>query len=241
MESSRRTLLTGVALAGVAAMTPASTVAEGGPSRKPREVRTFGVITNSRPVGVLIDAEADSAVKHVASSFAADLERVSGQAASRPTSSSEASGPMVIIGVLGGSAIIDRMIADGRLDVADLKGEWEAYRHFVVDRPMPGVPRALVIVGSDRRGAVFGTYDLSEKIGVSPWHWFADVPVARRRSVFLPIDGDRNQPKVRYRGFFINDEAPALSKWAFEKFGGANTKMYAHVFESSRKSSYPAP
>jgi hypothetical protein len=223
--------LTTAALAGVAglALVPAATAAA---PRQPRyQGRPFGIIANGQPVGVLIDAEADSAVRHVADSFAADLERVSGKAAARPTAGQAANGPLVIIGVLGASPMIDQLVADGRLDVSDLQGEWEAYRQVVVDRPMPGVPRALVIVGSDRRGAVFGTYDVSERIGVSPWHWFADVPVARRRSVFLPAEPRRGQPKVRYRGFFINDEAPAFSNWAIEKFGGANAKMYAHVFE----------
>jgi hypothetical protein len=93
------------------------------------------------------------------------------------------------------------------------------------------VPRALVIAGSDRRGAVFGIYDLSGKIGVSPWHWFADVPVARQADVYLTSGSHRDQPKVRYRGFFINDEAPALTTWAAKQFGGANSKMYTHVFE----------
>ncbi|SEN69199.1 Glycosyl hydrolase family 115 [Sphingomonas gellani] len=192
---------------------------------------SFGLIVNGKPAGVLVDAGAGSAVRHVATSFAADLQRVSGTAPARPVGPDAAQGPMVIIGVLGQSPIIDRLAAQGRLDVADLAGEWEAYRQTVVDRPFPGVPRALVITGSDRRGAVFGTYDVSERIGVSPWHWFADVPVARRTSVFLPADPRRDQPRVRYRGFFINDEAPAFSNWAIEKFGGANHRMYAHVFE----------
>lgn len=231
MRLDRRTLMSTAALAGIGTWMPNPATADAAPKRRRPARGSFGLIANGRPAGVLIDAGADSAVKHVASSFAADLERVSGQAAPRPASPEEASGPLVIIGVLGGSAIIDRLVADGRLDASDLKGEWEASRQVVVDRPMPGVPRALVIVGSDRRGAVFGTYDVSERIGVSPWHWFADVPVARRRSVFLSAEPRRDQPKVRYRGFFINDEAPALSNWAIEKFGGANSKMYAHVFE----------
>jgi hypothetical protein len=231
MKPSRRTLLTTAALAGVAglALVPAAT--EAAPRQSRHQRRAFGIIANGQPAGVLIDAGADSAVRHVADSFAADLARVSGTTATRPTDSQTANGPLVIIGVLGASPIIDQLVAAGRLDVSDLHGEWEAYRQIVVDRPMPGVPRALVIVGSDRRGAVFGTYDVSERIGVSPWHWFADVPVARRRSVFLPAEPRRDQPKVRYRGFFINDEAPAFSNWAIEKFGGANAKMYAHVFE----------
>ncbi|MBE7220318.1 MAG: glycosyl hydrolase 115 family protein, partial [Caulobacteraceae bacterium] len=90
---------------------------------------------------------------------------------------------------------------------------------------------ALVIVGSDRRGAIFGTYDLSERMGVSPWLWFADVPVARRSDAWVPAGSRRDQPKVRYRGFFINDEDPCFGGWGKAKFGGINSALYAHVFE----------
>jgi hypothetical protein len=200
-------------------------------AQTPRTAKSFGIVMNGRPAGVLIDADADNAVHHVADRFAEDLARVSGQPAGRPADVGEARGPLVIIGVLGHSAIIDQLIADRRLSVSDLEGEWEAYRQIVVEKPFVGVPHALVVIGSDRRGAVFGTYDLSEKMGVSPWHWFADVPVVRRRSVFLTFDGRRDQPKVRYRGFFINDEDPCFSGWAKKKFGGINAAMYAHVFE----------
>jgi hypothetical protein len=93
------------------------------------------------------------------------------------------------------------------------------------------VPRALVIVGSDRRGAVFGAYDISQKIGVSPWYWWADVPVAKRENVFITAGARSDRPNVKYRGFFINDEEPAFGPWARETFGGINAKLYAKVFE----------
>ncbi|HWU96121.1 MAG TPA: glycosyl hydrolase 115 family protein, partial [Sphingomonas sp.] len=142
-----------------------------------------------------------------------------------------AKGPVVVIGVLGQSPAVDALVRAGKIQAEDIAGEWEAFRQIVVDDPAPGIARALVIVGSDRRGAVYGAYDLSEKIGVSPWHWFADVPVAKRANVFLTAGSRRDQPRVRYRGFFINDEAPAFSTWAQKKFGGANAKAYAHIFE----------
>ncbi|WP_409792150.1 glycosyl hydrolase 115 family protein [Sphingomonas pseudosanguinis] len=200
-------------------------------AKAPRASKPFSLVSNGLPAQIMVDAEADTAVRHVADRFAEDLARVSGQSAGRPSDTMTARGPLVIIGAIGQSKIIDRLIADRRIMVTDLEGEWEAYRQIVVERPFPGVPRALIVVGSDRRGAVFGTYDLSERMGVSPWHWFADVPVMRRRSVFLTFDGQRDQPKVRYRGFFINDEDPCFSGWAKKKFGGINAKMYAHVFE----------
>src|SRR5262249_47922886 len=152
--------------------------------------------------------------------FAADLQRVSGRAAAQVSDSAAARGPLVIAGVVGQSAAIDALARAGKIHVADLPGQWEAYRQIVVDRPFPDVPRALVIAGAGRRGVVFGLYDISAKIGVSPWVWFADVPVAHRSGVYLTAGARRDQPAVRYRGFFINDEAPAFSTWATQHFGG---------------------
>ncbi|WP_309092504.1 glycosyl hydrolase 115 family protein [Phenylobacterium sp.] len=192
---------------------------------------SFPLIRGGAPAAVLTDANADRAVRHVANSFAADLQRVGGRPTSQINDPDQARGPLVIIGVRGQSPVIDGLIARGKIEASDLAGQWEAFRQVVVDRPFPNVPRALVIVGSDRRGAVFGAYDLSEKMGVSPWHWFADAPIQRKANLFVTAGARRDQPKVKYRGFFINDEAPALTTWAEKRFGGANSKMYAHVFE----------
>ncbi len=198
---------------------------------KPSE-GSFALISKGRPATLLVEAaDADSAVIHAQTSFAEDLLRVSGSAARQVTAVSDGTGDMIIAGVVGESPVIDGLVRAGKIDVADLAGQWEAYRQIVVDQPFPDVPRALVIAGSDRRGVVFGIYDISEKIGVSPWYWFADVPVQQRADVYLAVGSRRDQPKVRYRGFFINDEAPAFSPWIQKKFGGPNAKMYSHVFE----------
>jgi hypothetical protein len=192
---------------------------------------SLALIRNHQPVGILIDAAADPAVRHVAESFAADLQRVSGQVPNRIAEPSQAHGDLVIIGVLGHSPVLDGLATTGKIKAGDIAGEWEAYRQIVVDHPFASVARALVIVGSDRRGAVYGVYDLSEKIGVSPWYWFADVPVRRQANVFITAGSRRDQPKVKYRGFFINDEDPSFSSWAKEHFGGINARVYEHVFE----------
>ncbi|KRG43246.1 hypothetical protein ARC20_00615 [Stenotrophomonas panacihumi] len=189
----------------------------------------FALIEAGRPAPVVVEPQADPALRYAADDFAADLQRVSGQAAERRTA--PGTGMPVIAGVLGHSHLIDTLASQGKLDVSGLAGTWEGYRQSVVERPFPGVPRALVVVGADRRGAVYGLYDLSAKIGVSPWYWFADVPVARRRAVYLTAGTHADQPEVKYRGFFINDEAPALSSWAGKHFGGLNADMYARVFE----------
>jgi hypothetical protein len=193
--------------------------------------KSFALIRNGQPASIYIDAQADSAVRHVASSFAADLTRVGGKESAALADIAQATETVVLIGVLGQSPVIDQLVAAGKLDARDIAGQWEAFRQIVVDRPFPKVARALVIVGSDRRGAVYGAYDLSEKIGVSPWYWFADVPVRHQANVFVTAGSRRDQPRVRYRGFFINDEDPSFNTWARRKFGGINSKMYTHVFE----------
>ena len=92
--------------------------------------------------------------------------------------------------------------------------------------------QALVIVGSDRRGAAYGVFSLSKEIGVSPWYWWADVPAKKSDELFISkARYVSNAPSVKYRGIFINDEAPALRNWAEEKFGGFNHKFYEKVFE----------
>ncbi|WP_037488272.1 glycosyl hydrolase 115 family protein [Sphingomonas phyllosphaerae] len=228
---SRRAMLGAAAFSAMLATAPARLAAEDRPETLDHRT-AFPLIQNGRVATVIVDRGADSAVQRVAASLAGDLARVAGTRAQPVRQQIDgARGPVVIIGVLGQSETIDALIAAGKISVEDLRGEWEAFRQIVVERPWPNVPRALVIVGADRRGAVFGSYDVSERIGVSPWHWFADVPVARRTEVLFPAGSHRDQPKVRYRGFFINDEDPCLKGWATKKFGGVNSAMYAHVFE----------
>jgi hypothetical protein len=192
---------------------------------------SFALIRAGRPATILVEPDADLAVRRVADSFAADLERVAGRAPARIADAGQASGELIVIGVLGNSPVIDALARAGKLAASDIAGQWEAYRQVVVESPFPQASRALVIVGADRRGAVFGTYDLSEKIGVSPWYWFADVPVHRQTNVFVTAGSRRDQPQVRYRGFFINDEEPAFGGWARKRFGGINAAAYEHVFE----------
>lgn len=137
-----------------------------------------------------------------------------------------------IIGTLGKSYLIDKLVQDKKLDVNGVAGKWETFLIQVIEKPLPNIDRALIITGSDKRGTIFGMFDLSEKIGVSPWYWWADVPVKKKSNIFVkPGRYTFGEPKVKYRGIFINDEAPALSGWVFEKFGGFNSKFYEHVFE----------
>jgi hypothetical protein len=94
------------------------------------------------------------------------------------------------------------------------------------------VKKGLVIAGSDKRGSIYGCYDLSEQIGVSPWYWWADVPAKKKEALYVKNQKIVNgPPKVKYRGIFLNDEEPALGRWAVEKYGGFTHEFYEKVFE----------
>jgi hypothetical protein len=138
----------------------------------------------------------------------------------------------VIIGTLGKSKLIDKLVSSGELDVKELQGKWESFVIATIQNPKPGVQKCLVIAGSDKRGTIYGIYEISRQLGVSPWYWWADVPVRKRQSAYV-LQGRyvSGEPKVKYRGIFINDEEPAFGGWAREKFGAINSKMYAHMFE----------
>jgi hypothetical protein len=121
---------------------------------------------------------------------------------------------VIIAGTIGKSDVIDSIIASKKLNVAAIKGRWESFISEVVTSPLPGVDKALVIAGSDLRGTIFGLYDISEQIGVSPWYWFADVPVRRSDGIWaLQTKKVQGSPSVKYRGIFINDEQPGLTNW----------------------------
>uniref|UniRef100_S0DDJ6 Glycoside hydrolase family 115 protein n=1 Tax=termite gut metagenome TaxID=433724 RepID=S0DDJ6_9ZZZZ len=138
----------------------------------------------------------------------------------------------VIVGTAGRSALVDRLIREKKIAAGDIVGRNEKYVITTVEDPTPEIDRALVIAGSDMRGTIYGVYELSSQTGVSPWYWWADVPVVPQENLYVKsgvhTDGE---PAVKYRGIFLNDEAPALSGWVYATFGGFNHKFYEKVFE----------
>ena len=140
---------------------------------------------------------------------------------------------IIAIGTITNSAFIKELTAKKKIDCNSINGKWESYKVQAIDGSfMMPVQNILVVAGSDRRGTAYGVFELSRQIGVSPWYWWADVPVKKNPSIYIKkgiVLSDA--PKVKYRGIFINDEAPALSNWSKEKFGGFNYKFYEKVFE----------
>ncbi|MFD4598979.1 glycosyl hydrolase 115 family protein [Streptomyces sp. NPDC058464] len=185
---------------------------------------------------VVVSADDHPGVVRVAGDLRDDIERVTGV---RPAAT--IARRAVLVGTIGRSPLIDGLVASGKLDVTGIRGRWETSLQTVVDHPLPGVDQAFVIAGSDPRGTIFGAYDVSYGIGVSPWHWWDDVPPVHRDEVWvLPGRHTQGTPAVKYRGFFVNDENPALGTWAPAHFGpgkapgypgGFNADFYAKVFE----------
>ncbi|KAA8817030.1 glycosyl hydrolase 115 family protein [Bifidobacterium vespertilionis] len=140
----------------------------------------------------------------------------------------------LIYGTIGQGDLIDELAAQSVLDPAIIAGGRERHLTRIVDRPLPGVDRAIVIAGSDKRGTIYGLLRLSELLGVSPLRNWSGIEPARRASVALAaesVEGVSREPSVKYRGFFINDEWPAFGNWSRIHFGGANAECYARVFE----------
>jgi hypothetical protein len=171
-------------------------------------------------------------VKRAVGSLGNDLRSVTGTTPGMLTGKVNLDKHMVIIGTLGKNELIDQLVKQNKLDVSQVKGKWETSLVQVVSKPFPGVESALIIAGSDKRGTIFGIYDVSAQIGVSPWYWWADVPVKQQKNLYvIPGMHTNGEPAVKYRGIFINDEAPAFSGWTKEKFGGVNHQLYEKVFE----------
>ena len=193
------------------------------------EIPGFVLADDGHSVTLVVSDSDWPGVRRAASDLQTDIQRVSG---ARPRLTSQLGARAVIIGTLGKSPLIDQLVREGKLDSSSLRGRWESYVRQVIERPLPNVDEALIIAGSDKRGTIYAIYDLSQEIGVSPWYWWADVPV--RHAARLIVRSGRiiaGEPKVKYRGIFINDEAPAFSGWAREKFGGINHHVYERIFE----------
>ncbi len=183
-------------------------------------------------IDLYVDENDDWGLVRAIGDLQADFERVTGKKPAIAHTQKKLGKTAVIAGTIGQSALIDQLIADGKIDVSAIQDKWEAYHIQVVDKPAKGIQQALVIAGSDRRGSIFGVYDLSEQIGVSPWYWWADVPTKKSDSLYAASSTlIQDAPKVQYRGIFLNDEAPALTNWVHENYGNFNHEFYVHVFE----------
>ncbi len=192
---------------------------------------TFPLVVNKDASILWFDKNDHKGVVRAIGDLQLDIERVTDIKPEMTDKKSSAS-YSVIIGTLGKSQLIDDLVSSGKLDQKDIKDKWESFVITTLKNPLPDVEQALIIAGSNKRGTIYGIYELSRQIGVSPWYYWADVPVQKKKELYIKSGYFASgEPKIKYRGIFINDESPALRNWAKEKFGDLNHKMYETVFE----------
>lgn len=183
-------------------------------------------------VEIYMDTNDCKGVSYAAHALLKDIKSVSGATATLTSDAgflkkADTARPAILVGTIGHSAAIDQLVKQKRINGNLLKGKREKFIITLIDGQ-------LVIAGSDRRGTIYGIYELSQQMGVSPWYDWADVPVEHHDSIFVNkgiyTDGE---PAVRYRGIFLNDEAPCLTSWVKNTYGTGygNHRFYQRVFE----------
>ena len=175
MKLFRRALAPLTALCAVLAAPSAWALGERQIVRFEASPQAVMLAEKGRAAALLVDPKDDAGVRRAVADLQDDIALVSGAKPALANSAGSAADSVVIVGTLGQSALVDRLAAEGKIDAGAIRGKWEGFLIQAVANPMPGVARALVVAGSDRRGAIFGVYTLSEQIGVSPWKWWADV------------------------------------------------------------------
>lgn len=183
-------------------------------------------------VEIYMDTNDCKGVSYAAHALLKDIKSVSGATATLTSNAgflkkNDTARPAILVGTIGHSAAIDQLVKQKRINGNLLKGKREKFIITLIDGQ-------LVIAGSDRRGTIYGIYELSQQMGVSPWYDWADVPVEHHDSIFVNkgiyTDGE---PAVRYRGIFLNDEAPCLTSWVKNTYGTeyGDHRFYQRVFE----------
>ena len=189
------------------------------------QAQSFCIAKDGKTATIVVDEQDWKGVIRAANDLGDDVRKVCGTASEVKTLNSKPStlNSKLIVGTIGKSRIIDQLIKQKKLNVKPIKGKWEGY---VID----WVDGNLVIAGNDKRGTIFGIYEVSRQIGVSPWYWMADAPVVHKDEVYFN-DYQKDWPAVKYRGIFINDEWPSFGTWCEKHFGGVNSKAYEKIFE----------
>lgn len=183
----------------------------------------FTIADKGKVSPIIVDSRDWKGVSRAANDLADDIRKVTGTKAE--VAMGQIKKGSIIAGTIGKSRLIDGLIARKKIDVSKIRGQWESYLIDLVDDN-------LVIAGSDKRGTIYGIYEISKQIGVSPWYWWADVPVRHQDNLYYTAGRVvQPSPKVKYRGIFINDEWPSFGGWTKEKFGGQNSKAYTRMFE----------
>jgi len=198
---------------------------------------SFPLFTTENATPVVLDTSDATVVNIAAQSFSNDVKRLSGTAPEVHAEMPDRADQVIIAGSVEESRLIQRLLRKNVFDASHIDdGQWESFIMTVVDDPFEGVDRALVVAGSDPRGTAFGLFELSKRMGVSPWVWWADATVNEAQALHIS-DGlyEFGPPSVKYRGIFLNDERWGLRPWASQtvepEVGNIGPKTYARIFK----------
>lgn len=181
---------------------------------------SFTVVNANTTAKIYLDANEWPGVLRAANDLSHDIKDITGKTPNVISDARPEGHYVILIGTLGKSRIIDQLVAAHKIDVSAIQGKWESYFTQVVRKPLPGIDSALVICGSDKRGSIYGIYDLSEESGQSPWYYWADVPARKHAQLYVKAGKfSVGEPSVKYRGIFLNDEAPSLTGYVRAKYG----------------------
>lgn len=203
---------------------------------KKNDSKEFHIVRNNSAVPIIFDKNDAEVVGICANALAKDISLITdiipgihnGEYINAPSA--------IIIGTIGKSDLIDRMVKEKKLSVDKIIDKWESFILEIIDSPLPNINRALVICGSDPRGTAFGIFEVSKRLGVSPWVYWADLLPEKRKELSLEIDKiTMGPPSVKYRGVFLNDEDWGLQPWAAKNIDtdikDIGPKTYALIFE----------
>ena len=191
--------------------------------------KPFCIAKDGKTARIIVDEQDWKGVIRAANDLGDDVKKVCGTASPVVLVSDAAvigktADQSILVGTIGKSRLIDKLVKQKKLNVKSIKGHWEAYLIDVVDGN-------LIIAGNDKRGTIYGIYEISKRIGVSPWYWMADAPVVHKDELWYHDGCQKDWPAVKYRGIFINDEWPSFGTWCQKHFGGVNSKAYEKIFE----------
>ncbi len=187
----------------------------------------FIINKNTANTKIFVDPNADELIKWAAKDLATDLSEISGREITvKLTSEFSEQENGIFIGKID-DQLIKALPAKHQ---GELSKEWEK---FIIEKNTEN----LFIVGSDIRGTVFGIFDVAERLGISPWKWWADVHLEKKEELILnlPKQGIIDSPSVKFRGIFLNDEDWGLQPWAAKTFepetGDIGPKTYEKIFQ----------
>ena len=193
----------------------------------------------AQDAAIVLPANASTILRYAVSDFNEDCRESASRELPVVTTLGEAGPrPVILPAVIGKSPLLDRLIAEKRIDIDSIRGQWESFAIIPVSQPFtdcPAIPGALIIAGSDDRGAMYGLYEVSERLlGTDPQIFWTDaVPHRVSNSVWNQGRIVQGPPTFKFRGWFVNDEH-ALLGWHHREGEDNSIKPedWAEIFET---------